>query len=143
MSKNLSEKALQDFLESYIPNQSSYLGQKDLARMKAIGIAINPEELAPAGTYAKQILGRLLIELSWNSSRLEGNTYSLLDTQRLIEKGIAAQGKGAQEAQMILNHKAAIEFIVDSGRETGMNSMTIRNTRFPLNSQLRNEMVFS
>lgn len=127
---------VRDFLESYIPNQSSYLGQKDLARMKAIGIAINPEELAPAGTYAKQILGRLLIELSWNSSRLEGNTYSLLDTQRLIEKGIAAQGKGAQEAQMILNHKAAIEFIVDSGRETGMNSMTIRNIHAILSDNL-------
>jgi hypothetical protein len=36
----------------------------------------------PAGTYARQIPDRLLIDLAWNSSRLEGNTYSLLDTRR-------------------------------------------------------------
>jgi Fic family protein len=55
----------------------------------------------------------LLIDLSWNSSRLEGNTYLLLETERLLELGEAAEGKEAQEAQMILNHKAAIELLVD------------------------------
>jgi hypothetical protein len=66
----------------------------------------------PAGTYAKQILNRLLIDLAWNSSRLEGNTYSLLDTERLIELGEEAEGRAPLEAQMILNHKDAIEFLV-------------------------------
>ncbi len=68
----------------------------------------------PAGTYARNILSRLLIDLSWNSSRLEGNTYSLLETKRLIELGESAEGKDAAEAQMILNHKAAIEYVVES-----------------------------
>ena len=58
-------------------------------------------------------MNRLLIDLSWASSRLEGNTYSRLDTERLIEFGQAAEGKDALETQMILNHKAAIELLVN------------------------------
>jgi Fic family protein len=58
-------------------------------------------------------MNRLLIDLSWSSSRLEGNTYSRLDTERLIEFGQAAEGKDALETQMILNHKAAIELLVN------------------------------
>jgi hypothetical protein len=72
-------------------------------------------------------LRRLLIDLSWSSSRLEGNTYSLLDTQKLIERGIAAPGKDAKETQMILNHQAAIELLVDSAEELGVNRYTITN----------------
>jgi hypothetical protein len=58
------------------------------------------------------MLNRLLIDLSWASSQLEGNPYSRLDTERLIEFGQAAEGKGALETQMILNHKQAIEYLV-------------------------------
>jgi Fic/DOC family len=65
-----------------------------------------------AGTFARDILNRLLIDLSWASSALEGNTYSRLDTQRLIEHGQAAAGKDALETQMILNHKEAIEYLM-------------------------------
>ena len=70
---------------------------------------------------------RLLIDLSWNSSRLEGNTYSLLDTKRLIDFGEEAEGKEQVEAQMILNHKDAIEFLVGSAEEIGFNRHTILN----------------
>ena len=80
-----------------------------------------------AGTYARKILDRLLIDLSWNSSRLEGNTYSLLETKRLIEQGRAAEGKERGETQMILNHKDAIEFLVDGAEEIGFNRHTILN----------------
>ncbi len=69
-------------------------------------------EQTPAGTFARDILNRLLIDLSWASSRLEGNTYSRLDTERLIEYGQASEGKTALETQMILNHKQAIEYLV-------------------------------
>jgi hypothetical protein len=61
--------------------------------------------MRPAGTYSRAILNRLLIDLSWASSHLEGNTYSRLDTRELIEHGKAALGKAAIETQMILNHK--------------------------------------
>jgi hypothetical protein len=81
----------------------------------------------PAGTFARTIYSRLLIDLSWNSSRLEGNTYSLLETERLLDLGEAAEGRDALEAQMILNHKAAIELLVDQVDEIGFNQYTILN----------------
>ena len=75
----------------------------------------------------KKVLNRLPTDLSWNSSRLEGNTYSLLDTKRLIELGEEAEGKDRLEAQMILNHKEAIEILVDCAEDIGFNRHTILN----------------
>jgi hypothetical protein len=57
----------------------------------------------------------LTVELSWKSSALEGNTYSLLDTQLLLLEGVKAQNKTEFETQMILNHKNAIVFILENG----------------------------
>lgn len=113
------------FLDSYRPNKSTYLSKQDLAELHKTGLV--PMADQPAGTYARKILNRLLIDLSWNSSRLEGNTYSLLDTRRLIDFGKEAQGKDRIEAQMILNHKDAIEFLVNNASEIGFNRFTIRN----------------
>jgi Fic family protein len=81
----------------------------------------------PAGTHARQIIDRLLIDLSWNSSRLEGNTYSLLETERLLELGKSAEGKTARDSQMILNHKGAIELLVNNAEQIGFNRYTILN----------------
>ena len=61
----------------------------------------------------KRELEFLTVELSWQSSALEGNTYSLLDTELLLLQGIRAKNKTNFETQMILNHKAAIEFIIE------------------------------
>jgi len=113
------------FLDGYRPNVSAYLSDRERAHLKTVGTPATGEQ--PAGTYAKHILHRLLIDLSWNSSRLEGNTYSLLDTKRLIDFGEAAEGKEQLEAQMILNHKDAIEFLVGSAEEIGFNRYTILN----------------
>jgi Fic/DOC family len=113
------------FLDRYRPNVSYYLTEQDRAHLAAVGRPKIAEQ--PAGTYAKQILNRLLIDLAWNSSRLEGNTYSLLDTKRLIELGEEAEGRAHLEAQMILNHKDAIEFLVSTADEIGFNRYTILN----------------
>jgi Fic/DOC family len=113
------------FLDSYRPNVSSYLSPGEQAHLRQVGTPAAAGQ--PAGTYAKQILNRLLIDLSWNSSRLEGNTYSLLDTKRLIDFGQEAEGKKRLEAQMILNHKDAIEFLVSAAQEIGFNRYTILN----------------
>lgn len=110
----------QDFLRSYQPNQTFYLTGAQRAELLKIGTAESTAR--PAGTYARNILNRLLIDLSWNSSRLEGNTYSLLETKRLIELGESASGKDASEAQMILNHKGAIEYIIESATEEEITS---------------------
>jgi Fic family protein len=128
------------FLDAYRPNISAYLSQKEREHLLKIGSADIGEQ--PAGTHAKQILDRLLIDLSWNSSRLEGNTYSLLDTKRLIDFGEVPEGKRRVEAQMILNHKDAIEFLVNSAGEIGFDRYTILNLHSMLaNNLLDNEMA--
>lgn len=112
-----------DFLMSYRPNIDSYLTEADKKKLAELGKTTGQDQ--PAGTYAKNIMQKLLIDLSWNSSRLEGNTYSLLETKRLLSFGKAADDKTLEEAQMILNHKEAIEFIVGSSDEAGFNRYTI------------------
>ncbi len=62
----------------------------------------------------KKELERLAIDLSWKSSQIEGNTYSLLETERLLKEKVTASGKTKEEAIMLLNHKDAIEFIVEN-----------------------------
>jgi hypothetical protein len=114
-----------DFLDGYRPNQTHYLPVSLREHLHRLGRS--PVEDRPAGTYARQVLDRLLIDLSWASSRLEGNTYSRLDTQNLIEFGQVAAGKDQLEAQMILNHKAAIEMLVDQAQEIGFNRYTVQN----------------
>lgn len=114
-----------EFLDSYEPNKTSYLSEPIMKKLSKLGD--NAEKKLPAGTYARKIYQRLLIDLSWNSSRLEGNTYSLLETERLLETGEEALGKNKVDAQMILNHKAAIEFIIDMAEEVDINRYTILN----------------
>ena len=124
----------QEFLDSYRPNSSAYL---DLGDRIELGKAGRPRTGPhPAGTYARWILQRLLIDLSWNSSRLEGNTYTLLDTQRLIEMREEAEGRDIFETQMIINHKEAIRFLVDGVDEIGFNRYTICNLHAILASNL-------
>jgi len=101
----------QSFLEAYYPNETSYLPPELRSQLHTLGTP--PDGDRTAGTFARNIMNRLLIDLSWASSRLEGNTYSRIDTERLIEFGQAAEGKDALETQMILNHKAAIELLVN------------------------------
>ena len=113
------------FLDDYRPNVTCYLPAQ--TRQRLLDMGGPPDRARPAGTYARTIFSRLLIDLSWNSSRLEGNTYSLLETERLLEQGEAAEGKDLLEAQMILNHKAAIELLVNQADEIGFNRYTILN----------------
>ncbi len=63
--------------------------------------------------YRKE-LERLAIDLSWKSSQIEGNTYSLLETERLLKEKETAAGKSKEEAVMLLNHKEAIDFIIEN-----------------------------
>ena len=62
--------------------------------------------------YRKE-MERLGVDLSWKSSQIEGNTYSLLETERLLKEKETAQGKTKEEAVMLLNHKDALDFILD------------------------------
>lgn len=122
------------FLDAYHPNKSFYLTEKIKNHLHHLGKVTQNNQ--PAGTYAKQIFQRLLIDLSWNSSRLEGNTYSLLETQALLELGKIAVGKDAQETQMIVNHKEAISFLIHEAEYIGFNRYTILNLHAILSDNL-------
>jgi len=120
--------------EAYRPNETRYLPPEIREHLHNIGRS--PDGERPAGTYARDILGRLLIDLSWASSRLEGNTYTRLDTKNLIELGREAPGKDHREAQMILNHKAAIELLVGQAEDIGFNPFTFFNLHALLSENL-------
>ena len=121
-----------DFLDTYQPNVSGYLPESLRRQLHKMGRTAQAHE--PAGTYSRAILNRLLIDLTWASSHLEGNTYSRLDTVELIEHGRAARGKAAIETQMILNHKTAIELLVDSA--AGLNRYLLMNLHSALAENL-------
>jgi Fic family protein len=88
--KKLSNKELEELLVPSTP-----------------GLPKHPQEMS-----AKE-LEYLTVELSWKSSALEGNTYTLLDTKLLLLEGVKAKNKTEFETQMILNHKNAVSFIVE------------------------------
>lgn len=98
------------FVRSYIPNQSSLLPPQLATDLYNAG---RSQDQQPAGTYAREVLEQLLIDLSWSSSHLEGNNKSLLDTKELFELGQQA-GPLDEDTLMLLNHKSAIEFMVDA-----------------------------
>ncbi|WP_193495556.1 Fic family protein [Nitrincola alkalisediminis] len=123
-----------DFLDSYHPNKTWYLSESLRRQLHKMGKTTDSQE--PAGTYSRAILNRLLIDLSWASSHLEGNTYSRLDTRELIEHGKSAQGKAAIETQMILNHKSAIELLVDNIDSAEFNRYTLMNIHSALSENL-------
>lgn len=70
----------------------------------------NLEDITPT-EYRKE-MERLGIDLSWKSSQIEGNTYSLLETEKLLKEKQTASGKTKEEAVMLLNHKDALDFIL-------------------------------
>lgn len=123
-----------DFLDAYRPNQTGYLSESLRRQLHKMGRTADRN--APAGTYSRAILNRLLIDLSWASSHLEGNTYSRLDTRELIEHGKVAWGKGSIETQMILNHKTAIELLVENIDSAGFNRYTLMNLHSALAENL-------
>lgn len=123
-----------DFLDEYSPNKTYYLSEPIRRQLHRMGKTIYATQ--PAGTYGRDIYNRLLIDLSWASSHLEGNTYSRLDTVELIEHGQFAQGKDIIETQMILNHKSAIELLIDNVDSVEFNRFTILNLHSALSENL-------
>ncbi|MEB0137054.1 Fic family protein [Actimicrobium sp. CCC2.4] len=98
------------FVSDYIPNQSSLLPLQLATELYSAG---RSQDQHPAGTYAREVLEQLLIDLSWSSSRLEGNNKSLLDTKALFELGEGTDAMD-EDTLMLLNHKNAIEFMVEA-----------------------------
>ncbi len=123
-----------EWLDSYKPGVTWYLPGPLRAHLRAL--ATPSAAHRPAGSFARDIYQRLLIDLSWASSRLEGNTYNRLDTQNLIEFGEAAEGKDIRETRMILNHKKAIDLLVATDRPARLDPFTVRALHAELSADL-------
>jgi Fic family protein len=109
-------------VDAYIPNESSLLPSALAQSLYEHGRAPGQQ---PAGTVARKVLEQLLIDLSWYSSRLEGNRKSLLDTRELFAGGEADPTD--PDVTMLLNHKEAIEFLVEAVPEQGITVQVVRN----------------
>ena len=113
-------------IDDYAPNVTQWLPEAFRAAMERASEGMN--ERMDASTYSKQIAERFMIDLAWSSSALEGNTYSMLDTEILIKYGQAAEGHDASEATMILNHKRAISFVLDQAQGTDIGMDLVAHT---------------
>ena len=123
-----------DWLAAYEPNHTTYFLAGEVAQLEAQGTRASIGD--PAGTYARRIYNRLLIDLSYHSSRLEGNTYSLPDTERLVIEGRRADGKLDLETVMIINHKEAIRHLVDQSLQRGIGYDEILTLHYLLSDAL-------
>ena len=83
---------------------------------------------------------RLVVELSWKSSEIEGNTYTLLETEALLKERQRAEGKDVAETQMILNHKKALDFIL--GHKDEFREITVEKV-LDLHALLTEDMAIS
>lgn len=99
-----------ELLNAYIPNNSFYLTEATRLHLKKIGKQTGAG--GEAGTYVLRIFDQLLIEMSYHSSRMEGNTYIKDEIQQLINNGKQAASRTSLETTMVLNHKEAIEYLV-------------------------------
>jgi fido (protein-threonine AMPylation protein) len=89
----------------------------ELKNLKTETMNYNKRSKNISETLEKKELERLVIELSWKSSKIEGNTYTLLDTEKLILENKEAVGHSKNEAQMILNHKDAFNFVFSNKKK--------------------------
>ena len=121
-------------LAAYRPNDTFYLADALRGQLHTLGYT--GQRNLGAGTYARAILGRLSIDLSWASSRLEGNTYSLVETRELLESGKSAEDKAPVETQTILNHRAAIELLVENAGAAAFDRYTLLNLHGILSENL-------
>jgi Fic family protein len=117
------------WVAAYAPNRSFYLSA---TQRKLLQTGKRPNVHQRAGTYIQKIYDRLLVDLSYNSARLEGNTYTVADTERLVLQGIGAEGKLDAERIMILNHKEAIRYLVQNVDKLALRDETIRTLHYLL-----------
>lgn len=95
-------------------NLHNLLTAKEKEELDSLNDIYHKEQSNLSETLLRKEYERLTVEFSWKSSQLEGNTYTLLDTERLLKEHIASEGKTKEETQMILNHKKALDFILQS-----------------------------
>ena len=94
-----------------IDKLNNILSEKEITNLESKNEQYKKRIIGLSSTLLKKEFERITIELSWKSSQIEGNTYSLIDTEILIKEHIEAKGHSKEEASMILNHKKALDYI--------------------------------
>lgn len=89
------------------------LTEGEIAELTALNDVFRQKKARLTPGLLQKELERLTVELAWKSSKIEGNTYTLLDTERLLKEHISAAGKTAEETQMLLNHKKALDYVLE------------------------------
>ena len=95
-------------------DKTEILDETELSKLAGLQAKYTENISQLSDSEYKKELERLAIDLSWKSSQIEGNTYSLLETERLLKDKETAAGKTKEEAIMLLNHKDALDFIVEN-----------------------------
>ena len=115
-SKEVDErKILSGYNFNLIPNVLSHVNlftELEMQELDALQRQFSSNFASLSDEQKRKEMERLGIDLSWKSSQIEGNTYSLLETERLLKEKQTASGKTKEEAIMLLNHKDALDFIV-------------------------------
>ena len=94
--------------------ETRLFSDKELAHLNALQDEFRQHVNELTDNEYRKEMERLGIDLSWKSSQIEGNTYTLLETERLLRESKTAEGKTKEEAVMLLNHKDALSFILDN-----------------------------
>ena len=94
--------------------ETRLFSDKELAHLDALQDEFRQHVNELTDNEYRKEMERLGIDLSWKSSQIEGNTYTLLETERLLRESKTAEGKTREEAVMLLNHKDALSFILDN-----------------------------
>lgn len=94
--------------------ETRLFSDKELAHLDALQDEFRQHVNELTDNEYRKEMERLGIDLSWKSSQIEGNTYTLLETERLLRESKTAEGKSKEEAVMLLNHKDALNFVLDN-----------------------------
>lgn len=116
-TKDVDERTVQEsfnfeLIREVLPKVNLFT-EEEKARLQAAQAAFISNMKTLSELEYRKEMERLGVDLSWKSSQIEGNTYSLLETERLLKEKQTAQGKTKEEAVMLLNHKDALDFILD------------------------------
>lgn len=115
--KDVDERQVQEFFNFELINETlpkvDLFSDEELQRLDDAQQLFRQHLSEMSELEYRKEMERLGIDLSWKSSQIEGNTYSLLETERLLKEKQTASGKTKEEAVMLLNHKDALDFILD------------------------------
>ena len=116
--KEIDEREIKESFDISVINdvlaKNSVFTKSELSKLNELQSIFQKNISQLSESEYKKEFERLAIDLSWKSSQIEGNTYSLLETEKLIREKETAAGKTKEEAIMLLNHKDALDFILDN-----------------------------